>query len=263
MKRTVYLVLALVMTFSISGVVLAEDITIVGTGSGMSLLQSVGEIFTQKNPDTKIIVPESIGSSGGIKSVGADKYKIGRVSREIKDTEKHYDLKYLPFAKLPIVFFVNKKVGIKELTPRQICDIYNGKITNWKDLGGADESIRLIRREDGDSALQALIASFPGFREVKLAEKSKITYTDQETVLLAEQKESTIAFAPYSNLLNRDVTVLSTGEKKPADADYPYFSVLALIFKEANNTGSIKKFVDFVKSPDVQDAIKKSGGLPY
>lgn len=256
----ILLIPAVILCFIPSG--FAEDITVVGTGAGMFVLKSLGEAFSRKNPEIKIIVPESIGSSGGIKSVGTDKEKIARVSREIKDTEKHYGLKYLPFAKLPIVFFVNKNVNINELSPQQICDIYSGKTVNWKDLGGADEPVRVIRREDGDSALEVLLASLPGFKGIAITAKSKTTFTDQETVAAAEEKNGTLAFGPYSNTFDHGVKVLSIAGKKPTDSDYPYNSILALVFKEENHTGNIKKFIEFVSSPDARDVISSAGGMP-
>ena len=243
--------------------VAAEEITIVGTGSGMSLLQAVGEAFSRANPGVKVVVPESIGSSGGIKSVGADKYKIGRVAREIKDTEKHYELTYLPFAKMPIVFFVNKSLGIKNLTPQQICDIYSGKIGNWKDVGGKDAPIRVIRREDGDSSLEVLLASFQGFSNITLTSRSKTTFTDQETLEITEKTEGTIAWGDYINTRNSAVDILTINGKSPTDADYPYTGTLALIFKEKNRTGDIAKFVEFAVSPATHDVIKGAGGLPF
>ena len=45
---------------------------------------------------------------------------------------------------------VNKDVtasGVKNLTKAQLTDIFTGKITNWKDLGGSDEAIVVIGRE--------------------------------------------------------------------------------------------------------------------
>ena len=46
---------------------------------------------------------------------------------------------------------VNKDVtagGVKNLTKQQLTDIFTGKITNWKGVGGADESIVLITRPE-------------------------------------------------------------------------------------------------------------------
>jgi phosphate transport system substrate-binding protein len=261
MKNILCVTAAMIMAFS--GAAAAEEITVVGTGNGMALLNSLGKAFMEATPDATVVVPPSIGSSGGIKAVGRDEFKIGRVARPIKDKEQHFGLTYLPFAKIPVVFFTHPDVGVADLTTQQICDIYSGKIDNWKAVGGKDGKIRVIRREDGDSSLLVLLASFPGFKDISLTPKSKTTFTDQETLELTARKEGTIAFGNYINAKQYDVTVVSIEGKKPTNSDYPCTGTLALIFKEINKTGVIAQFVDFATSPTAQKVIIDAGGLGY
>ena len=265
MKKAMLSVASLIVAglFFISGHVMAEEITIVGTGSGSSVVKAVGSAFSKSNSEVTISIPKSIGSGGGIKAVGTDQSMIGRVARKIKDKEKHYGITYVPYAKNPIVFFINKSVGISDLTTQQICDIYSGKITNWKDVGSKDAKIRVIRREDGDSSLEVLQKSFPGFKDITLTSKSKTTYSDPKTCELAEKKPDAIAFGTYANARNYNVTILNIAGKTATRGDYPYVGVLALIFKEKNKTKNIKKFVDFATSRAAHDAIKKAGAIPF
>ncbi len=262
MKRRFLMTMVTLAAFFWGNMLLADTITIVGTGSGSAVLKSVGRAFSTIHPEVTITVPESIGSGGGIKAVGNDKNPLGRVAREINDRERAYQLTYLPYAKNPIVFFVNKNVGIKGLTTQQVCDIYCGKITNWKQVGGRDAKIRVIRREDGDSSLEVLLKSFPGFAGISLTEKSKTTFSDPITCELAERKENTIAFGTYANARNYDVNILTINGKNPTAADYDYVGTLALIFKEKNRNGNIDKFVSFVTSQAAHNAIRRAGALP-
>jgi phosphate transport system substrate-binding protein len=263
MKKLVMCVAVLAISLVLSGQVMAEKITIVGTGSGSSVLKAVGTAFSHNNSEVTVSVPKSIGSGGGIKAVGTDKNVIGRVARGIKDKEKHYGINYVPYAKNPIVFFVNKSVGITNLTTQQVCGIYRGRITNWKDVGGKDARIRVIRREEGDSSLEVLLKTFSGFADISLTAKSKTTFSDPSTCELAEKKADTIAFGTYANARNYGVDILAIEGKDTTDADYPYVGTLALIFKEKNKTGNIKKFVAFATSAAAHDAIKGAGAVPY
>jgi len=261
--RILALVLAVVwMAYGVTSIS-AEEINIVGTGAGMSLLDALAKAFSKNNPNIIVNVPKSIGSGGGIKVVGTDQAVIGRVSRGIKDNEKEYQLTYVPFAKLPVVFVTHKGVGIKSLSPQQICSIYDGKVANWKLVGGRDSDIRVVRREEGDSSLEVLVKSLPGFKDVTITPKSKMTLSDQETCEAVQGKEGTIAFGTYDNMKNVEVITLTIDGKAPSDAAYPYYGTLALIFKEKNKTGNIAKFVDFVTSKATHETIKKAGGLPY
>jgi len=263
MERTLFVYTAMAMWLTFASTSAAEEIIIVGTGSGMPVLKAVGEAFTENNPGIHVVVPDSIGSGGGVKTVGNDQYKIGRIAREIKDMEKHYDLSHVPIVKMPIVFFTNKSVEIKALTTKQVCDIYSGRITNWNAVGGKDAKIRVIIREDGDSSLRVLVESLPGFSDITLTPISKTTFSDPDTCKATERIKDTIAFGTYINSRNYNVNILSINVKSPTEADYPYVGFLALIFKKKNMTGNIKKFIEFATSSDAYDAIKSTGGLPY
>ncbi|MHB8772322.1 MAG: substrate-binding domain-containing protein [Syntrophales bacterium] len=240
---------------------IAEEISIVGTGSGAEILQHLGKAFTKANPDVTISVPKSIGSGGAIKAAGTDTAKIGRTARGIKDKEKSYGLTYVPVAKLPIVIMTHKGVGVKNLTPQQICDIYSGKISNWKEVGGKEGNIRVIRRENGDSSLEVLLKTLAGYKEITVTAKSKETLSDPETIELAAKTPGTIAYGTYPNAKVSDVAIVTIGGKNPASADYPYAGELALVFKDKNKAGNIAKFLEFVKSAAANDTIKGAGGL--
>ncbi len=261
-KIMVSIVAVITGCITLSMSVAAEEITIVGTGSGMSVLKTVGKAFTLKNPEIRIVIPDSIGSGGGIKTVGNDQYKIGRIARKIKEKEKYYNLTYIPFCKMPIVFFINKSVGIADLTTAQICDIYSGKITNWQAVGGKNAKIRVIRREDGDSSLRILLEFFPGFADIAQTSKSKTTFSDPSTCQLTERKAHSIAYGTYINARNYDVDILAINGKKPTAANYPYIGTLAFVFKKKEFKGDVKKFVKFATSVNAHETIKRSGGIP-
>jgi phosphate transport system substrate-binding protein len=259
-KLTVFVAICLFgVVFSVS----AEELTIVGTGSGTAILKAIGAAFTLQHPGVTITVPKSIGSGGGIKAVGRDEYLLGRVAREINENEKDYGLSLVPVAKIPIVFFVNKSVTVGNLSVQQVLDIYSGKITNWKDVGGNDARIRVITREEGDSSLSVLEESFPGFKDITITSKSKMTFSDPETEAAVEEYVGAIAFGTYANAKNTNAKILTVDRKSATDSDYPYVGMLGLIFKEENYTGNIKMFVEFATSETAHEAIRESGGTPF
>jgi len=263
MKKAVKFVTLLAAGIFFASLVCAEEITVVGTGDGVIILKAVGDAFTKDNPDVTISIPESIGSGGGVKAVGTDKYLIGRVAREIQEKEKPYGLIYLPFAKVATVFFVNRNVGVRNLSAQLVCDIYSGKIANWKEADGKESKIRVIRREDGDSSLNVLLQTFPGFKDVVITEHSKTAFSTSETFSAVEEIPDSIGFGPYDVAKDSKTDILAIDGKKAVDSDYPSFTTLALIFKEKNKTGNIQKFLEFVKSENAREAVRNAGGIPF
>jgi phosphate transport system substrate-binding protein len=241
----------------------SETLDIVGTGDGMVILEALARTFERSHPGDKIHIPESIGSSGGIKAIGSDKNMLGRVARKLKNKEKPYGLTHLPIAKFPVVFFVNKSVDVDGLTSQQVNDIYSGKVVNWQSVGGSKAKIRVVRREEGDSSLKNLRVSFPGFKDIAITKRSKTATLTTEIFEIVTSKSGAIGFGPYADAVAENVTVLKIDNKQPTDTNYPSFGVLALIFKEVNRNGLVSAFLEFLTTSAANKAIEDSHALPY
>ncbi len=133
MKSILMLIALVLITVS---AVNAEDLIIVGTGSSANILESLGQAFFAINPEITVIVPPSIGSGGGIKAVGNDDFLVGRIARSLSAKEQRHGLTVLRIARVPIVFFVNSSVSLKNISSEQVCNVYAGKTRKWEDLGG-------------------------------------------------------------------------------------------------------------------------------
>ncbi len=255
--------LALVLVLSFVGTpAMAEEISIVGTGDGVMILKALKFSFEKIHPDASIQIPDSIGSSGGIKAVGEGAAILGRVARPIKEKERAYGLSYRPFALVPVVFFVNPIADIQGLSSEQVCAIYSGKVTNWKEVGGKDLPISVTRREDGDSSLEVLRNSFPGFKDLGLTSKALLATKTQEMIAAVEDHPAGIGFGPHDVAKNSRVKMLAIDGRLPTLAGYPSVNTLALIFKESGLSGNAKEFVEFATSAAAAPLLVAAGGVP-
>jgi phosphate transport system substrate-binding protein len=262
MRKSLPLLIALLFTcITFSSSVLADEIAIPGTGDGVAVLNSIGEEFTQKT-GVVVLVPKSIGSGGGVKAVGNDHVNLGRVARGIKDKEKHFGLSYKAFFTVPTVFFAHQSVSIDDIGAQQVLDIFSGKITNWKEVGGSDNAIVVIRREDGDSSWGNLQKTFPGFKDITITENATKAPKTPVMVAQVQNREHSIGFGPYDVAVANNLKVLKVNGKGATDKGYPYFGTIGFVYKDKNLTGITKDFVEFAVSPNAHDAIKKAGGSP-
>ncbi|GAK51862.1 hypothetical protein U14_03108 [Candidatus Moduliflexus flocculans] len=253
----------IVCMFGMLSTAAAENFTIVGSGDGLSVFEAVAAAFNHLHPDVTFTFPESIGSGGGIKAVGRDEYVLGRIARDIQENEKPYGLTAVPFAKAPVVFFVNPNVGVTDLSAQQILDIYSGKITNWKEAGGSDLPVRVIMRDEGDSSHKVLQQNLPGFKALTMTPNAKTTFSIAEILSTAEHVAGAIGYGNYANVRIANVTIIRIDGKNPTDSDYPYHAIQAFIFKEQNYTGMVKTFIEFLTSGAADDAIIQGGGIPF
>jgi phosphate transport system substrate-binding protein len=246
------------------GTVHAEVIKldIVGTGDGMEVLRALGSAFSEHHKSVAVVIPPSIGSGGGVAAVGSGKSVLGRVARKLSNAEIANGIRYQPVAKLPASFFVNRAAGVKSITSAQVLDIFAGRAVNWKELGGNDVRIRVVRREDTDSTLTVLRGSMPGWRDLVITEKSKTATTTQEAVETTKEVPGAIGFGPFNKSLEQDLTVLKIDGRYPTDDGYPSSVELALIFTDKTLVPDARDFVDFVKTPKSSEIISALGSVP-
>lgn len=240
----------------------AGDLSVVGTGDGIDLLRALGSAYMTDHPETNVIVPPSIGSGGGIAAVNAEKEVLARIARPLSDSEKDAGLVATPVFRLPSAFFVNRAVGINGLTSAQLADIYRGKTANWKDVGGADLRVRVVRREDQDSTLLVLRQSMPGWKDLAITEKSKTAVTTQEGFNTVKEVEGAIGFGPFTRALEAELVVLRIDGRYPTDRDYPSAVTLSFVHKSATITADAKRFIDYVKAAKAQTVLSGMGGVP-
>jgi phosphate transport system substrate-binding protein len=253
---------AAVFGCSAAGAVESGSLEIVGTGDGIDVLQALATEFKASEKTTSIEVPPSIGSGGGIAAVGSGKATLGRVARKLSPAEVSAGIVYKAFARLPSAFFVHPSAGVTSLTSKQLLAVYSGEVTNWKDLGGADLRIKVVRREDADSTLTVLRAAMPGWKDLVITDKSKLATTTQEAVETVREVPGAIGFGPFSKPLENGMTVLKIDGRHPTDPQYPSSVELALIYKETSVTPQAGQFVKFVTTAKARSLIANMGSVP-
>lgn len=128
----------------------AEEFTVnvSGSTSVLPLAQELADAFEAKYPNARINVNGG-GSSQGVKDVVEGISDIGNTSRNLKDSEKEYNLAEHVIAYDGIAVAVHPSNPVTSLTTEQVQGIFKGEITNWSEVGGNDEEIVVISREDG------------------------------------------------------------------------------------------------------------------
>ncbi|MEG2985930.1 MAG: substrate-binding domain-containing protein, partial [Peptostreptococcaceae bacterium] len=140
------------------------NLTVGGSTSIQPLMEDFSAGFEAKELGTLDI--QGGGSGVGIKGVNSNAFQVGMVSRELT-TEESASLDVHEIAIDGICVILNKENKLEDLTTEQIKDIFTGKITNWKEVGGADNPIAVISREDG-SGTRAAFEEIVGYKAKEL-----------------------------------------------------------------------------------------------
>lgn len=142
----------------------AGDETQLVLGAGTST--RVAQIFFERlsrEPECRgydfTVQERSTKHAGGIRASG--KYLFGRTGRPLDADEKALGKFEIILARIPIGFAVGSNVGLDRISPGEIEAVFTRKITNWRELGGADGAIVLVGREKTESALSRLRGPYP------------------------------------------------------------------------------------------------------
>ena len=127
---------------------LSGSISMVGSTSMEKLANALSEAFMEEYPDVTVTA-EFVGSGAGIEAVTNGTADIGNSSRSLKDEEKAAGVVENIVAIDGIAVCVDPANEVADLTKEQLTNIYNGTVTNWKEVGGTDEPIIVIGREAG------------------------------------------------------------------------------------------------------------------
>lgn len=128
---------------------LKGSLDIAGGTAHIPVMKAAAKAIMEANPNIHITVAGG-GSGVGVQKVGEGLVQIGNTGRALKDTEiAKYGLKSFPFAIDGVAVAVNPENAVKSLSKAQLKDIFAGKITNWKEVGGKDAAIAVYVREDG------------------------------------------------------------------------------------------------------------------
>ncbi|UKS24211.1 phosphate ABC transporter substrate-binding protein [Paenibacillus sp. HWE-109] len=130
---------------------LSGTVTASGSSALLPLVKQAATEFMEKNP--KVTINVTAGGSGtGIKNVADGTSDIGNSDVEPAAEYKDKGLVDHQVAIAPFALIVNKDVKVDNVTKAQAADIYMGKITNWKEVGGNDAKIVLVHRPDSSGS---------------------------------------------------------------------------------------------------------------
>lgn len=247
----------------------AGELVIPGTGDSQDLLRKIATAYEKVHPNTKIVIPDSTGSFatkpntlGGLESAGTRTTELGRTAvrpRE-EDLKKFGSMYYREFARVPVAFVVHKSVTVRELTSQDVCNIYAGRVRNWKELGGTDLPIVVQARPEGSNMI-AIREGLACFKDLKVTEKGHYNLRNADAVNSMRDMAGSIGFMPLSEADHYKYTMLKMDGKYPFSDGYPITVGLGFVHMDPLN-GVAKNFVDFLVTEEAGKILRYSGHLP-
>jgi len=241
---------------------LSGSLILSGSTALQPLAAAAAEEFMNKN--TKVSIQVNGGGSGtGLSQVSQGAVQIGNsdVFAEEKKIEGLNDNKV---AVVGMTAAVNPKANVKDIKKEDLIKVFTGKITNWKELGGADQKITLVNRPDSSGTR----AVFNKFALDGATPAQGITEDASNTVkkIIAETPGA-IGYLALSYFTDDTVTKMSIDGVEASDENiqsgkFPVWAYEHMYTKgEANEVA--KAFLDYMTSDEVQTTLlPKQGYIP-
>lgn len=178
--------------------------------------------------------------------------------------------KYTPIGTEAFVFFVHKDNPIENLTSQQIKDIYSGKITNWKELGGRNEKIAAFQRNEG-SGSQSMLERFMGDTPImqpptELINDMMSGIIEQVSSYRSKSNSIGFSFRYYVEgiIKNPDIKMLSVDGAAPTaenikNGKYPIVTPIYAVTYEEQTNENVDKLLDWILSEEGQKIIEETG----
>jgi phosphate transport system substrate-binding protein len=252
-------VAALVLGFTVSsmGAPARADnsMTIAGSTALLPLVKDASAAYQAKYRDVKISVSGG-GSGTGLNQVLAKAIDIGDSDIVAPAGSPLTDNKV---AVIGFAVIVNPALGVKSLTRKQIQQIFNGGVTNWKQVGGPDQKIVVVNRTRGSGTrvvFEKTIIAPEKVTETGLTEDATGT-----VVSVVQQTPGAVSYAAFSGTRQKPVTEVAidgvaANDKNILSGKYPFWSYEHM-FTNGPPTGEIAKFIKFVSTAD--DLLTKNG----
>ncbi|MGL5329668.1 MAG: phosphate ABC transporter substrate-binding protein [Peptostreptococcaceae bacterium] len=235
-------------------------VTVSGSTSVGSPMEKVAEVFESKNEGIKVEI-QQLGSSAGIKNTIEGVSEIGMSSRDIKEEEKSAGLVETEIALDGIAVITNKGNEVKDLTLEQVKDIYTGKITNWKEVGGKDAPIVVVSREDGSGTRDGFQEKV-GFESPELKSDAQISDGSGNIKSTVEGNENAIGYISFGYVDEKVNAVKVDGVEISHETvksnDYVISRPFVLVNKEGISENA-KSLIDFILSDEGQAVLEEKG----
>ena len=251
-----------------------------GSDTIVNLALAWAEKYQGDHPDVRISVTGG-GSGTGIAALVNGTVDIANASRKIKQEEideaKSNGVDPLEhiIARDAIAVIVNPENPVRELTLQQISDIYSGKISNWREVGGEDRPIVRLSRETNSGTHVYFLETV-----LRLGSKEDKTLFSTDTLLLpssegiiAEVRQNPNAIG-YDGLgyVPKDLKMIAIAAEEDGayvlpsiptvnDKTYPIARDLYM-YTNGEPSGVVKSYLDWILSPEAQQIVADLGFVP-
>ncbi len=263
------LIVAFLLSTSISSLCLAETTTIKvgGTGGSVAMMKIMASNYQKANPTRKVIVVSGLGSNGGMRALANKKIDMAIVALPLNKEAQAINAVRDEYARTPYMITVNPESTLDNINAQELADILTGKTKTWDD----GTSIRLVMRPYGDSDTIFMRSIAPVVDDAVQTALNRrgiiLAPTDQDAAesIITTPGAIGITTLAQNNAEKRGLVPSKLNGVEPsvenlASGDYLYYKSLSMVTWPSASE-AVSRFAKFIRSDEGTKLLKDYGHL--
>ncbi|MDQ7836159.1 MAG: phosphate ABC transporter substrate-binding protein [Humidesulfovibrio sp.] len=238
-------------------------IDIAGGTAHIPVMKEAAKRIMQKAPGLRITVAGG-GSGVGVQKVGEGLVDIGNTGRALSEAEvAKYGLKSFAFAIDGVAAVVHPKNPVNALTHQQVQDIFAGKITNWKQVGGRDAAIHLYTRDEASGTREVFWGVM--LKKGQIAPSANVVSSNGAMKSALSGDMDGIGYVSIGHIDQTikapDLDGVAPTQDNAKSGKYPVLRKLYMNTK-GEPTGVVAAFISYIQGPEGAAITASDGYIP-
>lgn len=245
----------------------SQKIKISGSGSTLPLVKLLVSDYQKRNPSIRVAILSGAHCAGGFEGTASREFDIGTVSRDPKPNELRYGLDRHVLSSDAVALVVHPAVTIRGLTTEQVKQIYSGKITNWRAVGGPNVPIVVLDRNEEECAKMALRKGIIG-PKLKITPKAVQISYESDMVEVVPHTPGAIGYFSYGRCqLERikarvlEIDGVSPSVEHVVDGSYKTTRPMGVVTLK-NPPAHVRSLIDYLTGPRAARIMRAKGFAP-
>jgi len=246
-----------------------EKIVVDGSTGVMPLAAALASAYREREPGTVVEMGKGLGTKARLQALEEGKIDIALASHGLVVGELgRRGMAAHEIAKVAVVLGVNASVPVANLTDAQACEIFAGRVTSWKALGGPDLPIAPRTRPDSEVDTEVVRAKIPCLKDLAMAAGVKVMPKSGDmarelaavegavgmtTTTVVEQSRGRIRAVALNGVVPSTENVSRGTYTLTRDS---------FLVTKATPKPAVSRFIEFVRSPAGAAVIAANGAVP-